>query len=80
MAVESDRATPAQALLTLSALALAAAAAARSPGLLFAAGTMATSVAWSISGQVTPCARELSRAGTDGRGRCCHDRLSSAHP
>ena len=35
--------------------------------LLFITGTLATTVAWTLSGQVTPLAKEMSRPGEEGR-------------
>ena len=60
------------ALLTLAASSagLAAAAQTRSPAGIFVAGTAATSVAWTLSGQVTPCAREV-RCNDDAVRTCC---------
>ena len=58
---------PALAALAASSAALAAASRAQSAAALFAAGTFATATAWTLSGQVTPCAREMSAAGEEGR-------------
>ena len=34
---------------------------------LFVAGTLATTIAWTLSGQVTPLAKEMSEQGEEGR-------------
>ncbi|MCY3800935.1 MAG: MFS transporter [Chloroflexi bacterium] len=46
--------------------ALLALSSGNAPG-LFVAGTLATTIAWTLSGQVTPLAKEMSEQGEEGR-------------